>query len=194
MAGGGYLPGGMRWPLYELSRSRARPGGDAPSACLSNNAAGKIRAVDFEALMGEWYGIAEREDGPKGGGHSPCRCDALYARDGELYLIEFKAGKSRPDKIEICRKIYDSVIGLVEKGGERFEFCRNHVRYILVEKRLDAESIILHRVDERLERFWENPAACQLPWLEPISGVLVRGVYRFSPSQFERYAGHFRWS
>lgn len=58
--------------------------------------------------------------------------DALYiSDDGQWYMIEFKNGTI--DKLNLYRKIYDSIIMLMELEIIRdFHFARNNINYILV--------------------------------------------------------------
>lgn len=58
--------------------------------------------------------------------------DALYISvKGYWYFIEFKNGSI--DRADIYRKMYDSMIMLIEMGIiPDFEFCRKNIRYILV--------------------------------------------------------------
>lgn len=62
----------------------------------------------------------------------PASNDALYIREaGDWYFIEFKNGSV--DKGELYRKIYDSLIMLLELGlVPDFDFIRRNVNYILV--------------------------------------------------------------
>jgi hypothetical protein len=62
----------------------------------------------------------------------PCSNDALYiSEDGKWYLIEFKNGSI--DKAQLYRKLYDSLIILIEMGiAPDFAFFREKARYILV--------------------------------------------------------------
>lgn len=58
--------------------------------------------------------------------------DALYiANDGSWHFIEFKNGSI--DKADIFRKIYDSIIMLLELGIiPNLDFARQNISYILV--------------------------------------------------------------
>ena len=59
--------------------------------------------------------------------------DALYCtEDGKWYFVEFKNGSIKKD--EIYRKIYDSLIMLIEAGMiPDYQFSRENISYILDE-------------------------------------------------------------
>lgn len=57
--------------------------------------------------------------------------DALYIDDNRWFFIEFKNGEVQKD--DIYRKIYDSLIVLIELGMvDDFQFSRDNINYILV--------------------------------------------------------------
>ncbi len=88
--------------------------------CESN-----IKVVNFDKIPNEYA---------RGRGWSgvPCSNDALYISvDKEWYFIEFKNGSI--DKVNVYRKIYDSLIMLMESGViPNFKFIRDNINYILV--------------------------------------------------------------
>lgn len=85
----------------------------------------KIEVIDFDKIPNEyargkgWIGV-------------PCSNDALYvSAKGKWYFIEFKNGQINKD--EIYRKLYDSLIMLIEWGIiPDFSFVRENMYYILV--------------------------------------------------------------
>ena len=84
-----------------------------------------IKVVGFDKIPNEfargrgWRGV-------------PGSNDALYiSAQGKWYFIEFKNG--RIEKGDIYKKLYDSLIMLIEWGIiPDFEFVRQNIRYILV--------------------------------------------------------------
>lgn len=84
-----------------------------------------LKVVHFDKIPNEYA----RYLGLKG---KPASNDALYiSADKKWYFIEFKNGSV--DKSDVFRKIYDSIIMLVEMGIiPNFQFVRDNVRYILV--------------------------------------------------------------
>lgn len=87
--------------------------------CESN-----LTVIDFDKIPNE-YGKRKKISSPKSN-------DALYIDDNNnWYFIEFKNGQI--EKGEIYRKIYDSLIMLIEMNiAPNFDFFRSHAQYILV--------------------------------------------------------------
>ena len=87
-----------------------------------------IKVVDFDKIPNEFAR-------GKGWNGVPKSNDALYVDiRGKWYFIEFKNGTIH--KEEIFRKLYDSIIMLVEWGIiPDFEFIRRNINYILVYKK-----------------------------------------------------------
>lgn len=84
----------------------------------------KITVVNFDRIPN----IYSKGKGWKG---VPNSNDALYVDDNKWYFIEFKNGEVV--KTNVYRKIYDSLIMLIELGIiPDFEFARKNMIYILV--------------------------------------------------------------
>jgi len=84
----------------------------------------KIQVVDFDKVPDKYSKVKKISSIPKSN-------DALYIKGNRWYFIEFKNGSI--DKADIYRKIYDSLIMLVEMEIiENFEFSRENINYILV--------------------------------------------------------------
>ena len=84
----------------------------------------KITVVNFDRIPN----IYSKGKGWKG---VPNSNDALYVDDNKWYFIEFKNGEVV--KANVYRKIYDSLIMLIELGIiPNFEFARKNIIYILV--------------------------------------------------------------
>lgn len=84
----------------------------------------KITVVNFDKIPN----IYSKGKGWKG---VPNSNDALYVDDNKWYFIEFKNGEVV--KANVYRKIYDSLIMLIELGIiPDFEFVRKNMIYILV--------------------------------------------------------------
>lgn len=84
----------------------------------------EILVVNFDKVPNEYSKGKEITSIPKSN-------DALYIKENKWYFIEFKNGSI--DRADIYRKIYDSLIMLVEmKIIENFEFARKNINYILV--------------------------------------------------------------
>lgn len=84
-----------------------------------------IKVVDFDKIPNEYCR-------GKGWPHVPMSNDALYiTTDKEGYFIEFKNGSV--EKKDIYRKIYDSLIMLIELDIiPDLDFARDNINYILV--------------------------------------------------------------
>ncbi|WP_137695836.1 hypothetical protein [Ruminiclostridium herbifermentans] len=85
----------------------------------------KLKVINFDKIPKEY----SKEK------HLPClpaSNDALYiSKDGSWYFIEFKNGSI--DRADLFRKIYDSIIMLLELGIiPDFDFARKNISYILV--------------------------------------------------------------
>lgn len=95
---------------------------DANEEIMCNS---EIRVVDFDKIPKEYSRDLSLSN-------MPCSNDALYIKDREnWYFIEFKNGSL--DKSQIYRKIYDSLIMLIDKNViPSFDFSRKYIKYILV--------------------------------------------------------------
>lgn len=84
-----------------------------------------LTVIDFDKLPNIYSKGKEMGSVPKSN-------DALYISDeGIWYFIEFKNGEVC--KEDIYRKIYDSLIMLIELNViPNFNFCRENIQYILV--------------------------------------------------------------
>ena len=85
----------------------------------------QIKVINFDKVPNEY-------SRGKGWPNVPASNDALYINDDKKwYFIEFKNGKV--NKADIFRKLYDSLIMLIELGIiPGFQFVRENVIYILV--------------------------------------------------------------
>lgn len=152
-----------------------------------------LKSVGFDFVKEDWYG--------KRFFHQVRSCDALYKHGDLYYLIEFKTGNAT--NVDRHRKLYDSVIALVENSVLTFEECRSQVQYIIVEKGL--KPFVQHQ--EMLSHFERNDPE---PWdyavtksflktisrddIRKLSGFLVEKVYRLSPLDFEKFVENRNWS
>ena len=125
-----------------------------------------IKAVDFDSLVREWY-------------KSRCKktvksADAFYEHSHEVYLIEFKNGSC--DMYTMQRKIYDSVIALVECGGWSYSRARDQITAILV-----------HDIND-------VPVAKNTPDdFRSLAGYMVKECYYLTPQGLEDLARQRSW-
>lgn len=83
-----------------------------------------IKVINFDK-------IPKRYSKGKGWIGVPKSNDALYISNDKWYFIEFKNGSI--DRAEIYRKLYDSLIMLIDMGiVESLDYSRNNINYILV--------------------------------------------------------------
>lgn len=113
------LPSKLRGYICTLKKSSMDTTNKNPM-CESN-----LKVVNFDKIPNEYA----RERGWSG---VPKSNDALYIDvQGKWFFIEFKNGTIHKD--EIYRKLYDSLIMLIEwKVIPNFEFIRENINYILV--------------------------------------------------------------
>lgn len=79
--------------------------------------------IDFDAVKNDYtkdFGLKK----------TPKSNDALIKRDDQFYFIEFKSG--RVNKHDIMKKIYDSLLILMDIIGEGITFTRGNVSFVLV--------------------------------------------------------------
>lgn len=86
----------------------------------------RLLAVNFDRFSKCYCQVVKIAQQPKTN-------DALYCtEDGKWYFVEFKNGSIKKD--EIYRKIYDSLIMLIEAGMiPDYQFSRENISYILDE-------------------------------------------------------------
>lgn len=151
---------------------------DTTNGC--NMSESMLKVVHFDKIPGEY----SKAVGLKG---KPMSNDALYvSADGQWYFIEFKNGSV--DKSDVFRKIYDSIIMLVEMGIiSGFQYARNHVRYILVynsdkygkiQKSPNRDSIYTY-VHERAK------AEERLFGIEKLEGYLLEEAHTYTERLFQ---------
>ena len=86
----------------------------------------RLLAVNFDRFSKYYCQVVKIAQQPKTN-------DALYCtEDGKWYFVEFKNGSIKKD--EIYRKIYDSLIMLIEAGMiPDYQFSRENISYIIDE-------------------------------------------------------------
>ncbi|MCL2253422.1 MAG: hypothetical protein FWC09_03180 [Lachnospiraceae bacterium] len=116
----------------------------------------------------------------------PSSNDALYICPNEQwFFIEFKDGSI--DKAHIYRKIYDSLIILIELGIiPDFNFVRDHISYILVynsEKLKEQEAQNRDRIFEYISDLAKDEV--KLFGIEKFEKYLFKKAHTYSKVQFE---------
>lgn len=145
-----------------------------------------IPVVDFDAVKNHYYNA---------GDNVPCSVDAVtFERDG-VYLVEFKCGDA--DKAQLYRKIYDSIMLLIEFDNYTFKKARAEIVYIVVSAKLQpwtAQQKSLSRAFGFCRNPWEKYRQKYDNWnLAPFEGVVVKSVYTMPPDMFDFFAKYKKW-
>ena len=138
-----------------------------------------LNVVDFDKVPKEY---ARGKDWPG----VPKSNDALFIDGDKWTFIEFKNGSI--DKCEIFRKIYDSVIMLLESGAVRdFEFVRQKIAYILV---YSGEKIQKWNYSDSRNSIYKHTSSLAkkeivLFELDKLIGYLLSEVHTYTQEDFE---------
>ena len=152
-----------------------------------------MKGIDFDTIREKWY--------PSGKGKNvPCSVDALVFQNGQIYLIEFKSGKLT----HVERKIYDSVMMLIEHDNRDFQTMRQTATYIVVSTKFDESK----NCDKSISRAacyggqynsnepWNNPAFIKKHArlnLSALEDVIVAKTYCMAPYMFDEFVKHEGW-
>lgn len=172
--------------FLETSKAKSDDTGYEDKYCLPLDI--EIEAVDFDAVQREWYAAMRTN-----GGKAPCSVDAIYFADGKTYAVEFKSGTNVAAE-SLIRKIYDTVISLIEKESYTIQKCREKIEYLVVAALKDtAQNKLNRRVATYLSRPWEVHGWDR--WkLFNLEGVIVSKVYVIPPDFFMRFAKAKHWT
>lgn len=152
--------------LTELSKSRQGDRCIPESSSVANFVALNLDEIKADCCRKHGY--------PLGG----LSADAFLSQGDDVYLIEFKT--SNIGDGEWFRKIYDSVILLVELGVLTFDDCRRRLNFILVQRNAESRTGGNYASDpDRDARFLE--------------GLILKKVERLSPERFEEYVNNKGW-
>lgn len=182
------LPSPQRRTLGELSAN------DAGVRCLDAQlSCSTLDAIWFDKVKEGWY--------DQGYFHQVRSADAFYKHGDLYYLIEFKTGKIQ--NVDLHRKLYDSLIGLIEHQVLTLSECRENLQYIVVS--LQCGVFAQHK--EMMEHFacgvnepWDYAVTRQAlkTWekndIRKLSGFLVNKVFKLSPSDFDIFVRNRNWS
>ncbi len=139
-----------------------------------------LKVVNFDKIPNEYS---------RGRGWSgvPASNDALYiTEDEKWYFVEFKNGSI--DKADLFRKIYDSLIMLIDLGIiPDFLFVRSHLYYILVynsdkysqipkAQSRDANYAYIHRLAQKEEKLFD---------VEKLEQYLFKETHTYSKELFQ---------
>ena len=166
---------------------------DGKNRCLSTTDhvhAAFLQAVDFDKVKEKWN-QSRFHDQVKS-------CDALYYQDGDYYLLEFKTG--HVDGLDVFRKIYDSIIGLMEHGKLTLEECRRQLNVILIAN--NAENSPNAPLSKHLQKLTKWRYSMNKAFLKSLkdndirrlTNFLVKWAYRMTPDDFEAFVQDKGWS
>ena len=154
---------------------------------------GSLLGVDFDTIREIWYPSQTDKN-------VPCSVDALIFRNGRIYLVEFKSGKLT----HLERKIYDSIMMLIEHDNQDFKTLRKTAIYIVVAPKFDdsknCEKAILRSTyygsEVPANKPWENPYFAKMRDkcnLRSLEGVIVAKTHCFPPSMFDEFVKAEGW-
>ena len=144
----------------------------------------RLLAVNFDRFSKYYCQVVKIAQQPKTN-------DALYCtEDGKWYFVEFKNGSIKKD--EIYRKIYDSLIMLIEAGMiPDYQFSRENISYILVynkEKIMQEKQIKVNSAKNQIHRHIEQKQEklfCLFE-LEKLQGYILDETNTYTKEQFEQ--------
>ena len=154
--------------------------------------AASLTAINFDNIKTAWYGLTLP--------NQVRSCDALFVDADRFYLIEFKTGK--PENVDIHRKIYDSVIALMEHNVLTLADCRERLQYVIVSKHYkDAgHDSLLGYLEDGMSEPWEYIVERHAlnSWdkheIRKLTNFLFSKVYKLSLIDFDRFAKNRNWS
>lgn len=143
-----------------------------------------IGCINFDELKLAKYPTTQ-------GKNTPCSVDALLFEHAGTYLIEFKFRTALMENI--TRKVYDSVMLMVEHGGYTYSQARTELSYLVV------STGITNRIGGRDRALGRSYGYCKEPWIKfrnsddhwkvaSLEGVIVKEAYCMHPATFDYYA------
>ena len=113
----------------------------------------------------------------------PCSNDALYVQDENHWLFfEFKNGNI--DATQIYRKIYDSIIMLLEMNViPNIDFSRKHIEYYLVYNQRKTMEPARERIYTQL--YDQANKEKKLFGLDKLKGYILKNTHTYTKEQFE---------
>lgn len=120
--------------------------------------------------------------------HVPNSNDALYiSPDKKWFFIEFKNGSI--DRADVYRKIYDSIIMLIELGAiPDFEYSRKNINYILVyNSEKYGKNAQTQGLEENYSYFWRLAQAEEkLFKIDHFEEYLLKETHTYTIPLFEK--------
>ena len=167
---------------------------DDGKTCLDSSlSCHALTAIKFDDIKDAWYNLKFF--------HQVRSADVLYKNGDKYYLIEFKTGK--PDNFDLHRKLYDSVLGLMEHAVLTLDECRGNLQYLVVSLEYDphpCHSEMLAHFDAGDNEPWEYEVSkvALKNWptkdIRKLSGFLVENIYKLCPADFNKFVTNRKWS
>lgn len=180
----------------EISISK---GGKKQKYCVENSYVSELKAIEFDTVVAGLYASLQKDTGRR-----PCSVDALFYSGQDVYAIEFKTGKVCTT--DVVRKLYDSVMCLIEHARGSFDWARSHVVAVVVatkemvekeSKNRDKNKTSSRTVFSRARAYQRNPEIGEgrrpLWGLDKLEQILVSKVYTLSPEDFALFAEKRDW-
>ena len=165
-----------RWPVLDHFTTLKRASEDDSKGEYMTQSL--LEVINFDKIPNEfargkgWPGV-------------PKSSDALYIDSSSWTFIEFKNGDV--DKTDVHRKIYDSILMLLELGIiPDFDYVREHINYIVV---CHKERFITQKAPSlaAIQAHVQNRAKSEIVLFElaKLKGYLLAEVHTYSPKEFE---------
>lgn len=150
-----------------------------------------LACLDFDEIKKSLYPRACSSSG-----NVPCSVDALTFERSGSYLIEFKFDNASAENL--LRKVYDSIMLLIEHDEYTFERARNELVYLVVstgiEDRVNGKKRVLGRSYSYCKNPWSKFHKSDDRWkLAALKGVIVKEVYSMHPATFNYFARLNHW-
>ena len=150
-----------------------------------------IDCLDFDAVKNDLYPRTRSSVG-----NVPCSVDAVVFEHLGSYLIEFKFNTADIDNI--IRKIYDTVMLLIEHDGYTFDRARHELVYLVVSTGVED------RIGGRKRALGRSYSYCKEPWkkfrkfddhwkLHALEDIVVKEAYGMHPATFNYFARLLHW-
>ncbi len=176
--------------------ARKDPNATPTQNCFLNSTgyAANLQAIDFDKIRQKWYpwyvGVPCHDK-------VPCTVDALRFERKGTYFIEFKSGDAKT--ANLVRKIYDSIMMLIENDNLSFPQSRKICTYIVVSGELDSweqEKKVLSRSLGYKKEPWnelEIKSKYDHWGLINVEDVLIFRFYAMPPDMFEYFVKYEKW-
>lgn len=135
-----------------------------------------VTAIDFDKIPREYCKAITKTQ-------MPCSNDALYVQDkNHWFFFEFKNGNI--DATQIYRKIYDSIIMLLEMNViPNIDFSRKHIEYYLVYNQRKTMEPAREKIYAQL--YEQANKEKKLFGLDKLKGYILRNTHTYTKEQFD---------